>query len=180
MHKPRILAIDLRSQRFGFAVLEGHTRLLDSGVKIFSASKGRGDILQKRIHPLLALYLPAAVVVNLGSDAGRSSRVRSAKLLDVIRAEVEVQSAEFIVLTRPDIRRAFRQSGNRSKDEIAVFVAESFPDIGWKLPRRRKNWEKEHYDMTVFDAISVGLTYLTQLGYSLPSNPEHPQSRSPG
>ena len=180
MHKPRILAIDLRPRRFGFAVLEGGTRLVGSGIKMMSGSGTIADLLRKRIHPLLVFYLPSAVVVNLGSDARRSSRVEKTRLLDIIGSEAEAQSAEFVVLTRTDIRNAFRQSGNRSKDEIAGFVAGLFPDVGWKLPPRRKNWQPEHHNITMFDAVSVGLTYLEQEGHTLPHNSEHPHSRSPG
>lgn len=180
MHILRILAIDLRPRRFGFAVLEDGKRLVDSGIKMMNGLGNIAALLQKRIHPLIVFYLPSVIVVNLGSDARRSSRVTGAKFLEIIRSEAEVQSAEFVVLTRTDIRNAFRQSGNRSKDEIAGFIAGLFPDVGWKLPPRRKNWQPEHHNITMFDAVSVGLTYLAQQGHALPNNPEHFHSRSPG
>jgi hypothetical protein len=180
MHKPRILAVDLRPQRFGFAVLEGIKILVDSGIKSISGSGNDADLLQKRIRPLLILYLPSVVVVNLGSDSRRSSRVRSAKLLETLRAAAEEYAAELVILERSDIRRAFRQSGNKSKDEIAGFIAGLFPDVGWKLPPKRENWQAEHHSITMFDAISAGLTYFVQQGYALPSNPEYSHARDPG
>lgn len=179
MHTHRILAIDLHPRRFGFAVLEDEKRLVGSGIKMMNSSGNIAALLQKRIHSLLAFYLPSAVVVTLGSNTRRLLRVANTKLLEIIRSETEAQSTKFVVLTRTDIRAAFRQSGNRSKDEIAAFIAGLFPDVGWKLPPRRKNYQPEYHVMTIFDAISVGLTYLVQLGQALSHHSENPHSRTP-
>jgi hypothetical protein len=39
--------------------------------------------------------------------------------------------------------------------------AARFPEIGWKLPPKRKPWESEHYSMSIFEALETAVTYLS-------------------
>ena len=48
----------------------------------------------------------------------------------------------------------------RGKYERAVEIAARFPEIGWKLPSKRKPWESEHYSMSIFTAAALALAYL--------------------
>ena len=47
----------------------------------------------------------------------------------------------------------------RSKYERAVEIAARFPEIGWKLPRKRKPWDSEHYSMSIFEALAIAVAY---------------------
>jgi RNase H-fold protein (predicted Holliday junction resolvase) len=171
----RILAIDLRAQRFGFAVLDGPKKLLDFGTKILERRREKDAtaiVVQKKIGSILNLYMPAIVIIKCVSGLHGSARLRNQQLLSSIRHEVRKQGLELIMLERSDIRRSFRQSGNESKHEIAVFIAEWFPEVEWRLPPNRKNWQPEHHTMPIFDAISIGLTYFIQLGDVFPATPQ--------
>lgn len=174
MPKPRILAIDLRSQLFGFAVLEGPATLLDFGRKRFRTSHNRNNtvMVRKKIMALFNLYLPSVIVLK--HTSGRRDRTLSGNksALASIKHEAELRSLELILLRRRDIYHAFQRSGYRSKDEIATFIAGWFPEVEWKLPPRRKNWHPEHHAMTIFDAISVGLAYFAERGEVFPTSPE--------
>jgi hypothetical protein len=43
-----------------------------------------------------------------------------------------------------------------------------FPELLWRLPPKRKNYQSEHPSMTVFDAVALGFTYLQSNGAELP------------
>jgi hypothetical protein len=47
----------------------------------------------------------------------------------------------------------------RSRYNRAAEIAASFPEIGWKLPSKRKPWESEHYSMSIFEALAVAVAY---------------------
>ena len=172
MPDPRILAIDLRSQLFGFAILEGSATLLDFGRRFFCTSGHRSGtrIARKKIVALLDLFVPSVIVLKRTS--GRSDRKLAANrgICGAIKREAEFRSLDLVLHNRRDICQAFRQFGNTSKDDIAAFIAGSFPEVEWKLPPRRKNWHPEHHAMTVFDAISIGLTYFARRGEVFPIN----------
>jgi hypothetical protein len=160
----RILAIDLRSQLFGFAVLEGPQTLSDFGRKLLHLSSPHPDavIVRKKIAGLLNLFAPSAIILK--HTLGRNDRehVRRKEVIAAIKQEADIDAIKLVFLTRKEIYQAFRQSGDTNKYKIAGLVAETFPELLSKLPPNRKNWEPEHHNMAVFDAISVGLAYFAQ------------------
>lgn len=161
MPEPRILAIDLRGQLFGFAVLEGSKTLLDWGRKPFrECAQNDGMAACRKITKLLAFFMPSIIVLKYA--CGRSDQEPTIKknIVEAIRREAESRSIELVVLKRKDIHIAFRQSRGVSKYKIAGLVAEMFPDLAWKLPPNRKNWQPEHHNMPIFDAISLAIAYL--------------------
>src|SRR6266851_2735985 len=58
----------------------------------------------------------------------------------------------------------------RGKYERAVEIAARFPEIGWKLPPKRKAWESEHYRMSMFSAAALAMTYRS-LRYGTVTSP---------
>jgi hypothetical protein len=165
MSAPRILAIDLRSQLFGFSVLEDPRTLLDCGRKPFRLSNPRPEatIVRKKIASLLTLFAPSAIIVK--HTLGRNDRevMRRKEVIAAIQKEAYMHAVELVFLTRKEIYQAFRQSCNTNKYKIAGLVAETFPELLSRLPPYRKNWEPEHHNMAIFDAISAGLAYFAQI-----------------
>jgi hypothetical protein len=176
MH-PRILAIDLRSQVFGFAIFEGPKTLLGFGRKLLRlASIHHNSVaVRRKIARLTTFFAPSLIVLKHTSGRNDQELLKRKDAVTVIRQEAELRSVELVLLNRKDIYRAFRQSGATSKYKIAGLIAEMFPEVAWKLPPSRKNWEPEHHNMAIFDAISVGLTYFIQSGQTLdaPENNFH-------
>jgi hypothetical protein len=164
MSQCRILAIDLRSQLFGFAVLEGPGMLLDFGRKPcrITATRNTPMTVQKKTADLLTLFVPSTIVLK--SEWGRRKQASSERKesIEAIKQEAAMRSVQMYFLNRRDIHRVFRQSGNISKYKIAGLIAEMFPELAWKLPPNRKNWQPEHHNMAIFDAVSLGLTYYAQ------------------
>ena len=48
------------------------------------------------------------------------------------------------------------------KQEIAIAIAERFPELAPRLPRFRKPWMSEDYRMSIFDAVALALTFFFQ------------------
>src|SRR5262249_55925015 len=66
----RVLAVDPSTRGFGFAVLEGHDRLIDWGVKETKTDKKRRTLVF--INDLIDHYQPSVIVVE--DYAGKASR----------------------------------------------------------------------------------------------------------
>lgn len=178
MHEPRVLAIDLRSQLLGFAVLEGPTTLLDWGRKRFqnNGSSDNAIIVRKKIAALLAFSAPSVLVLKHTSGRKDKELLKKKSHQEAIKREAKRQSVEMIFLTRKDIHQAFRQSGSTSKYKIAGLISRIFPELAWKLPPKRKNYHPEHHSMPVFDAISLGLTYFARFNEVLEAKGEPQES----
>lgn len=156
-----LLALDIRAQGLGFAVFEGPARLFDWGTREYGGTGQRlRDAVVKRISLLLDFYGPSALVI-------RRIRVHSPKIsrqlrhiINTIRVEAKRRSVGVKVLSAKSVKKFFAQSGPTTKDEIASTLAEWFEDIAWKLPKRRKPWQPERYNMVIFDAVATGVTFF--------------------
>jgi hypothetical protein len=154
----RVLALDVRYRRLGFAVLETNPkRLLDSGVRTFTSPAA---ILQC-IRPLISAFDPSVIVVrrpghkNLRHRSGVNSNLR------IIRTEAALQSVPMESANSHEVKHVFHESG-KTKEDIAAAVVQAFPELRWKLPPKRKPWTSESHNMVIFDAMAVGLAYLAR------------------
>jgi len=163
-HNERLLAIDLRPQRFGYAMFEGPKQLIDWGGKTFDSSRVAGE----RTASLLSLFHPAVVTVRRDRHYGLRRPGTMAAVLRSIKREAAKRSIPVHLITAPDIEDAFRSLHIQNKDDMAFMLATKFPELLWKLPPKRKKWEHEHHRMVVFDAVAVGFAYHWHNGTRAP------------
>ncbi len=147
----RILALDLHPRSFGYVVMESPGKLLDWGVRrSYRKTKSHPEVLVvRRLHPLLKIWKPGVVVTRIGHrrNKGVQSLFR--------QIEKEGGATSFLPIAgSPD------HHVGRGKYERAVEMAARFPEIGWKLPSKRKPWESEHYSMSIFEALEAAVAYL--------------------
>ena len=156
--KSRILAIDLRLERFGYAVFEGPNRLIDWGVCLYGSSGGP-TAARKRLASLLKQFRPSTIVVGtiLREDALGRYGVR--KILAAVRREALAHATLIQMVAKAKVRKVFRALHVKTKHQVAVTVAHLFPELRWKLPPKRKLWQKEHYRIAIFEAVAVGYVY---------------------
>ncbi len=143
-----ILAIDPTSRGFAFAVLEPPNFLVDWGERVVPAKTGG---LLRKVDELLSRYEPTLLVIeDLAAPGGRRRK----------RAGKEIRSIELLALkrglatermSRLGVRDAF--APGKSKFEVALRLAEIFPALAERLPRKRKAWTTEDARMNVFDAL---------------------------
>ncbi len=162
MHKAnkheRIIAIDLRSSRFGFAVFEEPERLLDWGIKNFRQGVNAVRIpANVKLGCLMDEFLPNAVVL-MEREAETKSR---AGMREALLEEAEKRRIAVHFLSPREVKAAFVGS-NRSKYVIAAAVIERFPELASRRPGERKIWKSEDYAIKIFDATALGITYFAR------------------
>jgi hypothetical protein len=145
-----LLAIDPTSRGFAFAVLETPAFLLDWGSK--SAPANNRD-LPRKVDELLSRYQPDVLVLeDLGAKGARRRK----------RARREIGSIERRALKRGvRVKRVSRLAvldtfgPGKSKYVVAVRLAEIFPVLANRLPRKRNTWRPEEARMSIFDALGI-------------------------
>ena len=65
-----------------------------------------------------------------------------------------------VMLPRDSVLKTFEPSGT-TKHEIALAIAQAFPELTSRLPRKRRPWMSEDESMNVFDAVALALTVLS-------------------
>jgi len=154
-----ILAIDPTSRGFAFAVLEAPAFLVDWGEGIVSQ---KTDGLLRKVNELLLRYEPAllaiedVVVPHTRRRKRASKEIRSIELLALKRG-LEVER-----ISRLAIIGAFAPA--KSKFEVALRLAEIFPALGERLPRKRKAWTTEDPRMNIFDALGFAAAAMDRSG----------------
>jgi hypothetical protein len=153
-----VLALYFSTIGFGYAVFEGITFPVDWKVR---RAKDKYDTgFSQQVRELLDQFDPAVIVVRkcLSSEQWPCSdrtrqRVRKVKAL-AKRRRIQVHD-----YSRADIRQCFSRYGATNKDEIARAIGEIVPDFQHLVPPMRRYWENEQYVMSVFDAISLVITF---------------------
>ena len=146
----RILALDVHPRSFGYVVVESPKKLLDWGVRrSYQRTKSHPEVLARgRLRPLLKIWKPGVVVTRVGDR--RNKDVQS--LLRHMKKEAGATS--FLRIT--DTRDYYL---GRGKYQRAAEMASRFPDVGWKLPPKRKLGDSEHYLMSMFEALAISVQY---------------------
>ena len=160
IYDPKILAIDLRHRRFGYAVFEGHRSLLDSGLRFYRAvGEAEAAMANKRLKALLKSFSPSAIVIKRErwDRAQTSLHIRS--LIEVMSQVASEHSIPICLIAHDDVRKTFRNLGCETRDETAAALARIFPELVWRVPPKRRAWQSEHPRMAIFDAIALGLAY---------------------
>ena len=173
IYDPRILAIDLRHRRFGYAVFEGHRTLHDSGLRVYRAvGEEEAEMASKRLAVLLESFAPSAIVIKRErwDRAQISPHIRS--LVEVVTKVASAHSVSICLIGDDDVRRTFRNMGCETRDEIAAALARIFPELQWRLPPKRRPWQSEHPRLAMFDAIALGLAYWQHQSYKVPGPSE--------
>jgi hypothetical protein len=167
--KERIMAIDLRRSRFGYAVFDGPSTLIEWGSgEIWTDGKRRGALKNTRLRSTLRVSSPATVVVRRSQYRGGLGSPLKDRLLRQIKSDADGYSIPVVMISQNEIRRAFHLPNRSSKYKIASVIACKFPELRVKLPAGRKSWEPERHRMIIFDTIAAGLAYLQPEGVSEP------------
>lgn len=154
-----ILAIDPTSRGFAFAVFEAPAFLVDWGERIMPA-KTSG--LLSKVDDLLTHHQPAVFVVE--DLAAKGCRRRK-------RAREEINRMEQLAIARGvRVERASRLAvvdtfaPGKSKYEVALRLAVTFPALADRLPRKRKAWMTEDARMNIFDALGFAAAAMVRSG----------------
>jgi len=165
-HHFRVVALDLRSRKIGFAVMEGSRKLLDWGIKGCRTHRDLAHVAQKRIAPVLTLFAPSVVILESASSR-KAEEPRREIISTAIQAEVLRRSIDLVFVRKDETWGALGKGEPINKQKIAAHIVLLFPELTWKLPQERKPWQSEHHNMAVFDAIALALAYWARCNISL-------------
>jgi hypothetical protein len=142
----------------GFAVLED-TELIDWGTMQVKITNPQDVVM--RIAALIERY-GVDVVVTEDHEGSTRRGARMKALLSDIRTSALGKRARWRGLCRDDVKTIFAGSA-QTRYEIAVLLTSRYPELGRRLPPKRKPWQTEDHRMTLFDAVAFGLTYILRL-----------------
>lgn len=147
----RSLAVDIRPRQFGFAAFEGATRLVDWGVV-----RNRCDAIRTRRFVMLIKQCDPALLV-IANIRGREHRRTAARGMCTVARAMRLPVR---YVSRAAGRRFFLQYQLTTKAQIAVALADWFPELKSKLPQSKKIWQSEHWHAPLFDAVALGIVHL--------------------
>lgn len=148
----RILAIDPITSGFAFAVLEGTARLVDWGVtRVWAESDNE---FLARVEAIVQRYSPACLVVEEAGGSRRGTRAR--RRIALLLRYAKSQEMTATTVSWDTVREAVGKAGN-TKYEIALVIANQFPELVAHLPKPRRAWENEDPRINLFDATAFAL-----------------------
>jgi hypothetical protein len=146
-HSRRILAVDIRSRRFGYAVFQMPVELLDSGITRFE-SLGTATV---RIAAFCKMFRPSTIVFRKELVRRGRSYINANAVRRALRNEARRRSIPIVTIEKRTLDNWFHRHGKAGKYAIASFVADRFPQLSWKLPSQRKPWQPEPWNLCLFD-----------------------------
>ena len=133
----RIFAVDPTTKGFGYAVLETPFRLVDWGLAHVVGEKESGALA--RFEELLDQFRPDVVVLEDSSAPGSRRRPRVQKLLGKLQETARERGVAVHAIPRLAVIECFSSLDKRAtKYSITEHLAETFPELAEKMPKRRK------------------------------------------
>jgi hypothetical protein len=153
----RVLTLDIRPRRFGYAIFEGPHLLLDWGIR----THGDDDrsSLERRLNDLRSMFAPSVILVRKTAESGRITQPRILRALSIVKHFAKRMLVRVRWVDESSLRSFFSRDATVNKHDIARMVAERFPQLSWRLPPKRKPWQSEPKRQSIFDAASLGIYY---------------------
>ena len=158
MPQERLLALEVRPQRIGFVVLQGTTKLLDWGIRMHDKNDVP-SVACARVATLMNLYSPTVMVIRR-RDTSTPLRSAISDIVATLTAEARRRSICCRFVTVKEVRCFFSRHNGTTKHAIASLLSGWYPDLAWRLPRKRRAWESEPFSMALFDAAAAAVTYF--------------------
>jgi hypothetical protein len=156
----RVLAIELRVQRFGFVLWEHPGVLLDWGVSGYHT--GVPEALDRKISYFADKFAPFYILCRERPGGGERQQILLKQRLDVLRKQAEQQSILIRLISASTLRKHFQEQGRNNKYEVSQIVATYFPELAWRLPAKRKPWQSEPLTQALFDAAMLAVFHSAE------------------
>lgn len=151
----RILALNLRRQRFGYAVMEGASFLLDWGVRRrLRRNESKPRFFVRSLESLLYLWRPSLVVFM---GVAKSMNGCTTNYMLQISREMRRHRIRTRRFSIRDVQRVFGMGAPLTQQSMAEAMVQQLPFFAANLPPTRKPWMSEDYRMLMFSAIALAL-----------------------
>jgi len=152
----RVLVLDVHARHSGFAVFEGPNQLVDWGMLHYgTGSNGTARPAGAQAAKVIARSQPERLVITMPANRTLAGN----RLAAVAEAITGIAAQHHIPVRRLRRSQVLDDFGVRTRYAAAGQIAERFPSLGARLPRRRKIWQSEQPIMSVFDAAAAALAY---------------------
>lgn len=158
----RRLALEVRSRRFAFVVLQKAV-LLDWGNRRYAAGPIGVESALKTFRFLLQFYAPAVIAARQTRRVPSQSSDAAKSAIHKLRVEAKRHSVRFEIVNRRQMRRYFLDRNCRNKYQIAQLIIHDFPELKRIAPRQRRPWDPESYSAAIFDAIATAVVHEGRL-----------------
>lgn len=160
-HPARILAVDPMTRGFGYVIFEHPFNLEEVGFARILEEKRLGAIAY--FEKLLADFEPGTVVLEDAEAPGSRRHYRVRELIETLATLARERGVAVSLIARTAVVARFSSGEARAtKQMIAQTLARHFPELRFKLPKPRKAWESEDERMSIFDALALAVTYVTE------------------
>jgi hypothetical protein len=166
-----LVAIDPTRTGFAFAVLEAPGNLIDRGQRIAEPKSGE---LVRKVNALFSKHYPAVLVLEDLSAPGARRRMRARREIRSLERLALKRGVKVRLVARLAVRAAF--APEQGKYEVALRLAEIFPDLKDRLPWKRKVYMPEDPRMNVFDAVGLAAALVARPAGGSPRPASIPQA----
>lgn len=153
-----VLALYPNFRGFGYAFLESPREPRDCGIVTVSPISNAKCL--KHIKKFIDYYRPNLIILQDCKGDMYWKGKRTKKLLASIVALCEKEQLSVYRYTREQVRLVFGEFKAKTKYEIARKIVEWLPQLENKMPKVRKPWMCEDYNMGVFDAAALAITHF--------------------
>jgi Holliday junction resolvasome RuvABC endonuclease subunit len=148
-----VLGLVPSSRGVGFAVMITGNTLVDWGVKpVKSGNKNARSL--SNVGNLIDHYKPDVIAIEDYLESRRGPRVQA--LTVEIIALAGNQKIRVKKYSRKQLNLGVFDGVQGTKHALAERLASQFPkELGFRLPRKRRPWTSEAYQMDIFEAVAL-------------------------
>ncbi|MBW8875205.1 MAG: hypothetical protein JF614_09590 [Acidobacteria bacterium] len=146
---------------FGYVIFDEPFYLAECGFARVKGDKHLGAIVH--FEKLLVDFQPGRVVLEDAEAPGSRRHHRVRELNATLAMLAREKGLAVTLLPRTAVVARFSGGEARAtKQTIAQGLARHFPELRLKLPKPRKPWESKRESMSVFDALALAVTSVTE------------------
>lgn len=153
----RVLSVYPHHRGFGFAVLE-HERLVDWGLaRLYSTAN---DEFLTRVEAMIVRYRPHIIALEDHMNSRRGERAQ--RLVDTALGYAKFREMQTVLVPQNDVRRILGLQDRATIHDVAIRLAEAFPELAPLVPPKRKPWQSEAERMKMFQAVGLAVASVAQ------------------
>lgn len=162
MSQNNVLALYVSRRGIAFAYfLDGHT-LHDWGLKEIRGVDRQGSVLAVARSLLKQFHPRVLVCEQVGRDGSRRAP-RICKLTRAVVSHAKRRGIPVQTYSRAAMRESFAATGT-TKHEMSCRIAELYPALSHRIPRKRRAWDPESAVQALFDASALAVTFFARQG----------------
>lgn len=140
-----------------FLISDGPKDIIDYGIK--QVKKKEAKYFLEQFKRIMDFYEPGLVILRDYDHTESQISVKYRTIWNGIEEMVNERKMKLLKYSRKQIREVFEIFHAKTKYEISRVIANWYPQLKSKFPRKRKPWQSEDYYMSIFDSFSLMLTH---------------------